>query len=113
MSPRAIKPAVAALFGLLAIAPVGAFEALPNKNLTGGSVRTGDREAACGHARENRGQMNAARRDEILKRYGLPPGTHPDYEIDHLIPLCLGGADDPSNLWAQPRRSIEHSRDEA
>jgi hypothetical protein len=34
-------------------------------------------------------------------------GTHPDYEIDHLIPLCLGGADDPSNLWAQPRRSIE------
>lgn len=56
MSPRAIKPAVAALFGLLAIAPLGAFDILPNKNLTGGSVRTGDRDAACGHARENRGQ---------------------------------------------------------
>jgi hypothetical protein len=101
--------AIATLIGLLAIAPVGAFEVLPDKNLTGGSVRTGDRDAACGHARENRGQMNAARRDEILKRYGLPPGTHPDYEIDHLIPLCLGGADDPSNLWAQPRRSIEET----
>src|ERR1700693_5174447 len=37
----------------------------------------------------------------------LPPGTHADYEIDHLIPLCLGGSDDRSNLWAQPRRSIE------
>jgi hypothetical protein len=23
------------------------------------------------------------------------------------VPLCLGGSDDPSNLWAQPRRSIE------
>jgi len=51
--------------------------------------------------------MNHARCDEILTRYGLPPGTHPDYEIDHLIPLCLGGSDDPSNLWPQPRRSIE------
>jgi hypothetical protein len=80
---------------------------LPDKDLTGGSVRTGDRGAACGHARESGGQMNAARRDEVLKRYGLPPGTHPDYEIDHLIPLCLGGSDDPSNLWPQARRSIE------
>jgi hypothetical protein len=34
-------------------------------------------------------------------------GPHPNYEIDHLIPLCLGGSDDLSNLWAQPRRSIE------
>jgi hypothetical protein len=51
--------------------------------------------------------MGHARRDDILTRYGLPPGTHPDYEIDHLIPLCLGGSDDPSNLWPEPRRSIE------
>jgi hypothetical protein len=41
------------------------------------------------------------------RRYGLPLGTHLDYEIDHLVPLCLGGSDDPSNLWPQPRRSIE------
>jgi hypothetical protein len=54
--------------------------------------------------------MNAARRDEIFEgRYGLPLGTHPDYEIDHLIPLCLGGSDDPSNLWRKPRRSIEET----
>src|ERR1035437_2092492 len=99
--------AIAIQIGRLASAPVGAFEVLPDKNLTGGSVRTGDRDAACGHAKENRGPMSAARRDEILRRYGLPAGTHPDYEIDHLIPLCLGGSDDPSNLWPQPRRSIE------
>jgi hypothetical protein len=48
-----------------------------------------------------------ALRDKILKSYGLPPGTHPDYEIDHLIPRCLGGSDDPYNLWPQPRRTIE------
>ena len=86
---------------------VGTFEVLPDKNLTGGSVRTGDRAAACGHAKESRGPVRAARRDEILRRYGLPPGTHPDYEIDHLIPLCLGGSDARSNLWPQSRRSME------
>ena len=101
--------AIATLVGILATAPVGAFEVLPDKNLTGGSVRTGDRLAACGHAKENRGPMFDARRDEILRRYGLPAGTHPNYEIDHLIPLCLGGSDDPSNLWPQPRRSIEET----
>jgi len=99
--------AIATLVVFVATAPVGAFEVRPDKNLTGGSVRTGDRDAACGHARENRGPLRSARRDEILRRYGLPPGTHPDYEIDHFIPLCLGGSDDPSNLWPQPRRSIE------
>ena len=51
--------------------------------------------------------MTADRRDEVLLRYGLRAGPHPDYEIDHLIPLCLGGSDDFSNLWPQPRRSIE------
>ena len=43
----------------------------------------------------------------ILRRYGLPPGPHPDYEIDHLVPVCLGGGNDVSNLWPQPRRNIE------
>jgi hypothetical protein len=38
--------AIATLVGILATAPVGAFEVLPDKNLTGGSVRTGDRLAA-------------------------------------------------------------------
>jgi hypothetical protein len=51
--------------------------------------------------------MTADRRDEVMLRYGLPPGPHPDYEIDHLIPLCLGGSDEFSNLWPQPRRTIE------
>jgi hypothetical protein len=99
--------ATATLVGILATAPVGAFDVRPDKNWTGGSVRTGDRKEACGHAKENRHRLPPALRDEILRRYELPAGTHPDYEIDHLIPLCLGGSDDPSNLWPEPRRIIE------
>ena len=83
--------------------PVLAFEVLQNPNLTPGWA---DADPACGHAKP-RSSLSHALRDKILTRYGLPPGTHPDYEIDHLIPRCLGGSDDPSNLWPQPRRSIE------
>ena len=103
--------AVATLVAIVATVPASAFEVQirPDKNLTGGSVRTGDRDAACGHAKENRHPLPPRVRDEILTRYRLLPGTHPDYEIDHLIPLCLGGADDPSNLWPQPRRSKEET----
>ena len=42
-----------------------------------------------------------------MAEYGLPGGAHPQYEVDHLIPLCLGGADDDRNLWPEPRRSVE------
>jgi hypothetical protein len=33
-----------------------------------------------------------------MVEYGLPPGPHPDYEVDHLIPLWIGGADEDRNL---------------
>ena len=101
--------AIAMLVAVLAVAPVGAFEVRPDKNLTGGSVRTTKPEEACGHAWDTRGPMPRTRQDEVLTRYGLHAGPHPDYEIDHLIPLCLGGSDDLSNLWPQPRRRIEET----
>jgi hypothetical protein len=98
--------------GVLAAAlaqPAFAFDVRPNPNLTSGSVRIDGHDVndTCGHSKAHRGPMTHERRDQILTSYGLPPGDHPDYEIDHLIPLCLGGSDDPSNLWPEPRRSIE------
>jgi hypothetical protein len=47
------------------------------------------------------------RDDRIMAEYGLPAGPHPDFEIDHLIPLGIGGADNVANLWPEPRRSLE------
>jgi hypothetical protein len=41
-----------------------------------------------------------------MQEYNLPPGSHFGWEVDHLIPLCRGGADDDRNLWPQPRRSL-------
>jgi hypothetical protein len=59
--------------------------------------------AGCERPQGSRGQA-----DRILQEYGLPPGPYgQSYEIDHLIPLDLGGSDEDSNLWPEPRRSIE------
>jgi len=46
---------------------------------------------------------NGLKRIQMAK-YGYALGDKRDYEEDHLIPLCLGGApQDPRNLWPEPR----------
>jgi hypothetical protein len=44
---------------------------------------------------------------EFVMSEQLPGGRHPDYEIDHLIPLGIGGADSDANLWPEPRATVE------
>ncbi len=82
---------------LLACRPVGlsAFEAY----YAGVNRRT-----QCGRRRAHQGMW---RGDRIRAEYGFPAGPDRDFEIDHLIPLGIGGADDVRNLWPEPRRSIE------
>jgi hypothetical protein len=100
---------VAIAMSIALSSPAFALEVCPDTAKTGGSVRLDghDVSTTCGRSKEHRRHTPPALRDEILTSYGLPPGVHPYYEIDHLIPLCLGGSNDPSNLWPQPRRSIE------
>jgi hypothetical protein len=80
---------------------------VPDPTLTPGAVRTVDVGAICSTGTRELRHWSRERDDRIMAEYGLPPGPHPDYEVDHLIPLGLGGADDDKNLWAEPRRSIE------
>jgi hypothetical protein len=90
--------------------------ALPNAKLTPGAERTTDTALVCspGYATRIRPQGLLWRRlkDEAYNRYHIPRGQrsttdangrrYPAYEIDHLIPLELGG--DPTdirNLWPE------------
>lgn len=34
---------------------------------------------------------------------GKSTGPCPGWVADHALPLCLNGADDPSNMWWQPK----------
>jgi hypothetical protein len=80
---------------------------IPDPTITPGAVRTAEVGEICSTPTSELRRWNRDRDNRILSEYGLPPGPHPDWEVDHLIPLCLGGSDRDANLWPEPRRSIE------
>jgi hypothetical protein len=88
-------------------APAGAQTAVPDPTLTPGAVRSTDTADVCQHGTSQLRHMTRERSDALLGEYGLPGGRHPDYELDHLIPLGIGGADDDANIWPEPRATIE------
>jgi hypothetical protein len=51
--------------------------------------------------------VKAELKEEIVRRYDRTLGTQigrigrRQFKIDHLIPLCLGGSNEPDNLWPQ------------
>ena len=64
---------------------------IPDPTLTPGAVRTTDAGEICSTGTRQLRHWDRARDDRIMAEYGLPPGPHPDFEIDHLIPLGIGG----------------------
>src|SRR5260370_314669 len=58
-----------------------------------------------GYARGVRPRRRTARtlKQAALAAYGLPPSSAALLVLDHLIPLSLGGASSPANLWPQIR----------
>ena len=87
--------------------PVFAQAIAPDPTLTPGAVRTTDVADVCSHGTSQLRNMTSERRDWLMREYGLPPGPHPDYELDHLIPLGIGGDDRDANIWPEPRATVE------
>src|SRR5713226_1957873 len=75
---------------------------LPDPRLTPGVVASADRAEVCGsvdglsYSRRHRA-TTAEMKAEVRRRYGA---THCG-EIDHRLPLALGGADVVENLWCE------------
>lgn len=79
----------------------------PDTNLTPGLVATqslGDltQTTTCGTYSECHRNTTAAQKSAVEREY---PQCPPQHEIDHLVPLALGGADNVKNLWCQPAHS--------
>ncbi len=85
------------MIALLAALPL----LFPNPTMTPGSVQT-TTKAFCtpGWSRAHR-QVSSSMRRAVYKAYGYP-GPQPGWELDHLIPLELGGSNARTNLWPEP-----------
>lgn len=77
---------------------------MPNRALTPGAIQSGDTAVICkpGWAEAHR-NVSSATEDDVAREYGL--SGHYGYEIDHLIPLELGGSNAVANLWPEPYSS--------
>ena len=78
--------------------------------ITSGAIRTTDVGEICPAGARHPRHWDRQRADRIITEYGLPTGPHPDFEIDHLIPLGMAELDDVANLWPEPWRTIETLR---
>jgi hypothetical protein len=82
---------------------------VPDPTITPGAVRTTDAGEICSTVTRQLRYWSRERDDHIMAEYGLPPGPHPDFEIDHLVPLGIGGADDDRNLWPSRDEASSHN----
>jgi hypothetical protein len=97
----AIAAAIAAATPALAQVSSTDADAIPNPAITPGAIVSTDRVLACAQRYVPRPNMAAAAR-YVFGRYGLQWSERHNYELDHLIPRCLGGADTIANLWPEP-----------
>jgi hypothetical protein len=55
--------------------------------------------------------VTEATKKKVCAAYGVSWDKHADYEVDHLVPCCLGGSQDASNLWPQPWEGAWNAHD--
>lgn len=75
---------------------------VPDNRLTPGAIATLNTEKVCQpHYSDTVRKTTPAMKARVFKRYGLTNEPGSDFEVDHRIPLSLGGADLEKNLWPQ------------
>jgi hypothetical protein len=76
--------------------------ALPDPKCTPGAVMTMDLEVICHQSTKVRRHVSAVVHRRAFSDYGLVfPQPRGAFEVDHLIPLELGGDNTIENLWAE------------
>lgn len=95
------------LFALPAY-PANSDGVLPDPALTPGALRTTDKTDICTTKTSDVRNVPGSLKEAVRRRYGMTTkrdlwcNTEEACEIDHLVPLAVGGSNDISNLWPQP-----------
>lgn len=78
---------------------------VPDQTLTPGVIASTDAEEVCAtgadgtYSAQHR-HTSVAMKKAVYKNYNINKKGR-DFEVDHRVPLALGGADDIKNLWPQ------------
>lgn len=81
---------------------------LPDPALTPGSVRTTNLDEICNTPTSAVRDVSGSTKERVRRLYGMKNkrdlwcNTMEGCEIDHLIPLAVGGSNNVDNLWPQP-----------
>jgi hypothetical protein len=76
---------------------------LPNPRLTPGDAHDVTREGLCKSGDPDLvGNIPIAVKRQVFDLYGIGAGAPGGYNVDHLIPVGLGGTNSIKNLWPQP-----------
>lgn len=88
--------------------------AYPNPALTTGAVLPVTTAQVCksGYTATVR-NVSQTTKNEVFAEYGITVHPTGSYEVDHYIPLELGGSNDISNLWPEPATPVPgfHQKD--
>jgi hypothetical protein len=79
---------------------------IPNPKLTPGDAFEVTVQDICvpGYSKKVR-NVPAEMKREVYREYGITSHESGDYEVDHLIPLELGGSNSIRNLWPESHRT--------
>ncbi len=76
----------------------------------GASYASGGSQGGRGQSHSRPVYRSSAARRAFMQRSGYPDGR-PGYVVDHVTPLCAGGADDPSNMqWQEAGQAKEKDK---
>lgn len=91
--------------------------ALPDAACTPGSIAPRARNEVCmsGFELTKRPSGTDAAKTKAMVAYGVPTADRSRTELDHLVPLSLGGSNDVTNLWPElsdiPNAGFRNSKD--
>ncbi len=75
--------------------------ALPDPSCTPGAAMGITTTEVCTTGTKGRRAVTTEMKHQVYASYGLTPQPEGTYEVDHFIPLELGGSNDLANLWPE------------
>jgi hypothetical protein len=76
----------------------------PDPQCTPGAVMGISLQTVCNTSTRGRRKVTTEMKNQVYEQYGITSHASGAFEVDHFIPLELGGSNDIANLWPEPAK---------